>query len=393
MKILLVHNYYQQPGGEDQVFASEAALLEAYGHCIVRYTIHNARVAQMSPLTLVQSTLWNNAVYYELQTLIRQERPQVAHFHNTFPLISPAAYYAAKAEKVPVIQTLHNYRLLCPSGIFLRNGQICEDCLGKTLPLPGVVHACYRDSRAGTGVVAAMLALQRVLRVTTKVVDLYIALTDFARKKFIQGGLPAEKIVVKPNFVHPDPGLGKGLGGYALFVGRLSPEKGIGTLLAAWEQLGKKIPLKIVGDGPLALEVDKATKRVLGVEWLGRLPKKQVLALMKDASILIFPSLWYEGFPMVFTEACATGLPVIASELGSMSSLITSDRTGLHFYPGNSEDLVAQVEWTLKHPVEFAQMRREVRAEFEGKYTAEQNYQMLMKIYESVCCVYGESVS
>lgn len=252
MKVLLIHNYYQQPGGEDQVFASEAALLEAHSHCVVRYTVHNDRVAEMSPLPLVQATLWNKTVHRELRTLICKERPQVVHFHNTFPLISPAAYYAAKAEGVPVVQTLHNYRLLCPSqgGILLRNGEVCEDCLGKFWPWPGIVHSCYRDSKAATTVHAIMLSLHRALQTWTTMVDVYIALTEFARQKFIQGGLPSEKIVVKPNFVYPDPSPGEGQGGYALFVGRLTPEKGIDTLLAAWERLHTKIPLKIVGMVP-----------------------------------------------------------------------------------------------------------------------------------------------
>lgn len=389
MKVLLVHNYYQQPGGEDQVFASESELLETHGHSVVRYTAHNDKVSEMNSLSLVQATLWNKAVYSELRTLINKERPQVAHFHNTFPLISPAAYYAAKAEGVPVVQTLHNYRLLCPSqgGVFLRNGQVCEDCLGKFLPWPGIVHGCYRNSKAGTAVHSIMLSLHRVLQTWTKTVDIYIALTDFARQKFIQGGLPAEKIVIKPNFVYPDPTPGKGQGGYALFVGRLSPEKGIDTLLAAWEQLDSKVPLKIVGDGPLALQVDKATQQIPGVEWLGRLPKTEVLALMKNAYILLFPSLWYEGFPMVIAEAFAVGLPIIASELGSMSSLITSGRTGLHCRPGNPEDVAAQVKWALTHSAELTQMRQEARVEFENKYTAEQNYQILMEIYQRVCCL------
>lgn len=389
MKVLLVHNYYQQPGGEDQVFASEGELLETHGHSVVRYTAHNDKVSEMNSLSLVQATLWNKTVYSELRTLINKERPQVAHFHNTFPLISPAAYYAAKAEGVPVVQTLHNYRLLCPSqgGVFLRNGEVCEDCLGKFLPWPGIVHGCYRNSKAGTAVHSIMLSLHRALQTWTKTVDIYIALTDFARQKFIQGGLPTEKIVVKPNFVYPAPTPGEGQGGYALFVGRLSPEKGIDTLLAAWERLNSNVPLKIVGDGPLALQVDKATQQIPGVEWLGRLPKTEVLALMKDAYILLFPSLWYEGFPMVIAEAFAIGLPIVASDLGSMSSLIASGRTGLHCRPGNPEDLAVQVEWTLTHSAELTQMRREARAEFENKYTAEQNYPILMEIYQRVCCL------
>ncbi len=378
----LIHNHYQQVGGEDQVFAAEAGLLEAHDHRVLRYTMHNDQVASLNPLTLARSTVWNGEVYRELRALIRRERPQVAHFHNTFPLISPAAYYASKAEGVPVVQTLHNYRLLCPNALFFRDGRPCEDCLGKPIPWPGVVHACYRGSRAASGAVAAMLTAHRGLGTWTRTVDVYIALTEFVRQKFIQGGIPAEKIVVKPNFVHPDPGLGGGRGEYALFVGRLSPEKGVDTLLAGWEQLGGRVPLKIVGDGPLASRVAEATQKLRGVEWLGRQPGERVLALMKEARILLLPSLWYENLPMVVIEAYAAGLPVVGSDLGSVAALIDPGRTGLHFRSEDPEDLTVQVEWALTHPTELARMRREARAEFEAEYTAEKNYWRLMEIYE-----------
>lgn len=382
MKVLIGHNHYQQPGGEDQVFAAESKLLEDRGHSVLRYAVHNDRIGEMNSLALARDTVWNRGVYEELRGLIRRELPQVLHFHNTFPRISPAAYHAAKAEGVPVVQTLHNYRLLCPGSLFFRSGRVCEDCLGKFLPWSGVAHACYRESRMATSAVAAMLTVHRTLHTWTEAVSVYIALTDFARQKFGEGGLPAEKLVVKPNFVYTDPGLGKGRGDYALFVGRLSPEKGIDTLLAAWKQLGEKMHLKIVGDGPLKPKVAEAAERFRKVEWLGRQSKDQVLTLMKDARVLLFPSVWYEGFPMVLAEAFAVGLPAIASDLGSMSSLIDHRRTGLHFRPGDPKDLVAQVEWTLTHPAEFERMRRAARAEFEAKYTAEENYGRLMEIYE-----------
>jgi glycosyltransferase involved in cell wall biosynthesis len=218
-------------------------------------------------------------------------------------------------------------------------------------------------------------------------VSAYIALTEFARRKFIQGGLPAQNVTVKPNFVNPDPGLGQGHGGFMLFVGRLSQEKGIETLLAAWEQLDKKdgkVPLKIAGDGPLAPKVAQAAKRSETVEWVGRQPKGKVLSLMKDAQALIFPSVWYEGFPMVIAEAYAVGLPVIASDLGSMSSLIEHGRTGLHFRPGDPEDLIAQVEKVSAQPAKLGQMRKGARAEFEAKYTAKRNYTLLMEAYRKV---------
>ncbi|MEQ9358341.1 glycosyltransferase [Coleofasciculus chthonoplastes] len=382
MRILIAHNYYQQPGGEDQVFAIEVTLLESYGHQVVRYTLDNDQIQGMNPLELAKKTVWNSQVYQELRSLIRQEQPQIAHFHNTFPLISPAAYYAAKDEGIPVIQTLHNYRLLCPNATFFREGRICEDCMGQLIPIPGVIHACYRESRTATATVTMMLTTHRAVGTWVNCLDTYIALTEFARQKFIQGGLPAEKIVVKPNFVHPDPGLGEGRGNYALFVGRLSPEKGLDTLLQAWKKLGSKIPLKIVGDGSLTSQVSQAVAQISGVEYLGRKPIAEIYRLMGEAAFLVFPSEWYEGQPRTILESFAVGTPVIASNLGAMSSLINPYHTGLHFRPGDSEDLTAQVEWVLSHPTELTQMRQEARAEFEAKYTATENYRRLMDIYQ-----------
>lgn len=382
MKVALVHNHYQQPGGEDMVFVNEGALLEDHGHEVPRYTAHNDQVANMGTLAAAKNAVWNQTAYKKLRSLMREERPSVIHFHNTLPLISPAAYYAAQAEGVPVVQTLHNYRLLCPNGLFFRNGSACEDCLGKSVPWPGVVHSCYRDSRPAAGVVAAMLTTHRALRTWADKVDIYIALTEFARQKFIEGGLPEGKVIVKPNFLDPDPGMGEGQGGYALFVGRLSKEKGVDTMLAAWEQLNEKIPLKVVGDGPLAGRVAEANKKLKGVEWLGRQPGERVQVLMKEARALVLPSECYEGFPMTIAEAYAVGLPVIASNHGSMSSLIEHGRTGLHFRPGDAKDLAAKVEWALAHPEKITRMQREARAKFEAKYTAERNYQMLMGAYK-----------
>jgi glycosyltransferase involved in cell wall biosynthesis len=381
MRVLLLHNRYQLPGGEDQVFAAEGDLLEAHGHRVARYTAHNDQVAGMSRYALARATVWNQAVYRELRALIRSERPQIAHFHNTLPLISPAAYYAAQAEGVPVVQTLHNYRLLCPNALFFRDGRVCEDCLGKSFPWPGVAHACYRESRPASGTVATMLSTHRALGTWKGAVNVYVALTEFARQKFVEGGLPPERIVVKPNFVHPDPGMGQGSGDYVLYVGRLSKEKGLDTLLAAREQFGMDVPLNLVGEGPLAPQVAEAARRKQ-LEWLGQLPKDQVLELMKEAKALIFPSVWYEGFPMVIAEAYAVGLPVIASDLGSMSSLIDHRRTGLRFRPGDPGELAAQVRWAIKNPELLEVMRQTARARFESEYAAERNYRLLLEIYE-----------
>jgi glycosyltransferase involved in cell wall biosynthesis len=383
MKILAVHNRYQRPGGEDQVFVDETTLLETRNHRVLRYEVHNDQVEHVDRLTLAKDTVWNTSAYRELRTIIRRERPDVVHFHNTLPLVSPAGYYAAKAEGVPVIQTLHNYRLLCPVALFFRDGRVCEDCMGKAVPWPGVVHGCYRGSRAASGVIATMLTVHRALRTWTEMVDVYVALTEFARNKFIEGGLPAGKIVVKPNFVAPDPGRGQGGGGYALFVGRLAPEKGTGTMLAAWDRLRTRVPLKIVGDGPLKDQVVRVAAKRSDVEWLGHRPVADVHALMRKADMLVFPSQWYETFGRVAAEAFAAGTPVIAANIGAVAELVEHGRTGLKFRPGDPEDLATQVEWALSHSAELRRMREEVRAEFEAKYTAERNYRALMEIYEA----------
>ncbi len=381
MKVLLVHNSYQQRGGEDEVFASEVDLLESHGHEVVRYTAHNDAVRQLSQLTLACKTSWSGTTYQEMRALLERQRPHIVHVHNTLPLISPAVYYAAGAAQVPVVQTLHNYRLLCPNALLLREQRICEDCVGRRVAWPGIIHACYRQSRGATAAVAVMLSLHRLLGTWNKRVSRYIALTDFMRKKFIKGGFPANKIVVKPNFVATDPGKGDHRGRFALFVGRLSPEKGVQTLLQAWQHVDGRVPLKIAGAGPLQ---NRAYGSPPGIEWLGQQSREQVVALMKQAFVLVFPSECYEGFPTTIAEAFATGLPVLASFLGAMGEIVQHRQTGLLFTPGDANDLAANVEWAIDHPDELADMGRRARDQFEAKYTAERNYRLLCDIYHGV---------
>lgn len=383
MKVLLVHNHYQQPGGEDRVFAAEGKLLEERGHEVLRHEKHNDQVAELGAVALAAKTIWNAESYAEVRALIRRERPHIMHVHNTLPLLSPSIYHAARAEGVAVVQTLHNFRLLCPNALFLRDGHTCEACLGRRIPLPGIIHACYRGSRAATGAIAAMLAVHRGLGTWTRRVDAFIALTEFARSKFVEGGLPADAIAVKPNFVDPDPGCGDGNREYALYVGRLSPEKGLDTLLAAWRELDGSIPLKIVGDGPLAGQLAAELPDVRNVEWLGSLPADRVIEVMKAARVLVFPSRWYEAFPLVIAEALAVGLPVIASNMGSMTKLIEHGRTGLHFRPGDARDLASQVRWAFAHPDATSRLGVEARRTYLASYTADANYRMLLDIYET----------
>jgi glycosyltransferase involved in cell wall biosynthesis len=383
MKIVVAHNYYQQPGGEDKVFEAESGLLERYGHEVYRYAVRNNDIKESGKLALAKATVWNAQSYQTLRDLFQQHRPDIVHVHNTLPLISPAIYYAAKAEGVAVVQTLHNYRLLCPAATFFRDNQVCELCLGKAIPWPSIQHGCYRNDRAASTVITTMLSYHRLRRTYIEQVDAYIALTDFAKKKFVEGGLPQEKIHVKAHFLERDPGPGAGEGKYALFVGRLEPEKGIPTLLEAWKDLAGRIPLKIVGDGSLATKVDSATRQLPGVEWLPNVPRERIQELMKAAQVLVFPSVWYEPFGLVIIEAFAAGLPVIASNIGSASVLVEHQRSGLHVGPGNVKELEAQVSWALAHPDVWARMRGQARLEYEKNYTADQNYQQLITIYEA----------
>jgi len=382
MRILLVHNFYQQTGGEDLVVADEARLLASRGHDVVQYSIHNDEVNSLSRLALGHRTIWSRPAYRDVRTAIATHRPEVVHVHNTLPLLSPSVYYAANAEGVPVIQTLHNYRLMCPAAVCFRDGHVCTDCVGKSVALGAIHHACYRESRSASAAVVTMLSLHRLLGTWERKINVYIALTALARRMFIESGLAAEKLVVKPNFVDPDPGLGTGGGGYALFVGRLSAEKGIRTLLQAWRSVGEQIPLWVVGDGPLGPEVAAATNATRGIRWLGKRAPQDVVPLIQEATCLVFPSECYETFGRVIVEAFAAGTPVVAAGHGAAAELVADGITGVHFRPGDAGDLAAKVIHVSSHPALRERMRVAARADFENRFTADVNYRSLLAIYE-----------
>ncbi len=380
MKIALIHNYYRLSGGEDQVFADEAALLESHGHQVVRLSVHNNSTARMGHLTLAGKTIWNHSAAADLHRWVQTHRPDIVHFHNTFPLLSPAVYSAASAAGAAVVQTLHNYRLICPNALLFRDGHVCEDCLHKMIPWPAAVHRCYRGSSAASAAVAAMIALHRAGGTYLNDVDAYVSLTQFARDKFIAAGFPAQRLWVKPNFIFSDPGPGRG-GAGALFVGRLEREKGVLTLLETWQKLATPIELKIVGDGALAESVRQAAGRDRRIQWLGKRPGPEVAALMGAADALIFPSLWYEGMPKTILESLSRATPVIASRLGSMIEMIADGKTGAHFTAGDSDDLAGTVTRIFADTSGLAKMRHAARLEFGAKYMADRNYDLLMQIY------------
>jgi glycosyltransferase involved in cell wall biosynthesis len=389
MTIAVLHNYYQHRGGEDTVFEAEARLLEERGHRVIRYAVHNDSVGGYSQLQLARATVWNPETYKALTALFRTEKPDVVHCHNTLPIISPSAYTAANDAGIPVVQTLHNYRLLCPNALFFRDGHVCEDCLGKTFALPAVVHKCYRGSMPASAVVAGMTAWHRMIGTWEKRVSRYIALTEFARAKFIEGGLPKEKIVVKPNFVETDAGFAEApdTRNYALYVGRLSKEKGLMTALEAWRLLDSNTSAQefhIIGEGPMEEEARAfvAQHSLDSVRFLGSKPFSEVLETMKIARMLLFPSLLYETFGKSMVEAFSGGTPVIASHLGALAEVVSDGRTGFHFAVGNAQNLAECIQrMNALSPQEYAIMRRAARAEYEAHYTAEANMRLLENIY------------
>lgn len=389
MKILLVHNFYQRPGGEDVVFELERQLLERAGHSVITYCRSNWEVNAyqgLGKLVLIRHTIWAKDTRAEIARLLSREKPDLVHVHNTFAMVSPSIFSVCQEAGIPVVMTLHNYRLYCPAATFFRNGHTCEDCVDHGL-WRGIYHSCYRESRAETATVALTLAVHRGRETWIREVDTYIALSQFARSRFLRGGLPPEKVMVKPNFVHPDPGIRDDTtGDYVLFVGRLSPEKRVNTMLTAWSRLCKEIPLVIIGGGPqrIELEQEKARSGLTKVTFLGQLPRREALEAMRRARFLIFSSEWYENFPMTIAESFANGVPVISSRLGAMQEIIEDGRTGLFFEAGNPRDLAEKVEKAWNDPQLMRLMGKEARQEFEQKYTAEKNYPLLMGIYEHV---------
>lgn len=381
MKALLCHNHYRMRGGEEQVFLDEARLLQSRGHEVIEYCRSSEETAAMPLLTTARKTIWNRDSYRDLRALIQREQPDIMHCTNTFPLISPAAYAAARDEKLPIVQSLHNFRAVCANALLLRDGKPCESCLTSRVPVAGVRHRCYRNSYKASSVMATLIATQRHRRATADPVTHYIALSEFSKQKHIASGFPADRISVKPNFVNPDLGPGSGSGGYAMFVGRLSEEKGIKVLLDAWSQLKDPIPLKIAGDGPLAGMVAKAERQDRRIEWLGHRPVEEVCALVGDAVCLVMPSIWYEICPKTMLESFSRGTPVMASRLGAMEEFIEHGKTGWHFEAGDAAALARRVQTVFAEPEQAKTLRAAVREEFQSKYTADINFQQLMEIY------------
>jgi glycosyltransferase involved in cell wall biosynthesis len=382
-RVLQVHTSYRQAGGEDQVVAAERLLLEEAGIEVEQVLFDNATLRESrsmaGDLRLATAAVWSRSAERRVGAALTDHRPQVMHVHNTFAAASPSVYAAASALGVPVVQSLHNYRLVCPAATAFRDGHPCTDCVGRRLPWPAVVHSCVRGSRAQSLVATATLGVHRAVG-TFQRIDTYVVGTSFQRQLMVDGGLPAERIQVVPNFLEPDPGAGDGPRTGVLYVGRLAEEKGITTLLHAAEFTPGRI--SVVGDGPLAPLVHKAAAAG-HVKYLGPLWSDEMRDQLRGAAALAVPSIWFEGFPMIVVEAYAAGTPVIASRIGSLADIVEDGVTGLLADPGDAGQLGERFAWAIDHPAELAGFGARARQRYELHHRGAAHLEALLAIYRA----------
>ncbi len=385
--ILIVHNYYQIVGGEDTVVANEKKMLEDHGHKVILYSRNNSELKEMSKLQKLMlpfTTVFNPRTYRDIKRLIKAEQIDIVHVHNTLSLISPSVYYAARAIKIPVVQTIHNFRLLCPGATFYRDGHICEDCMSKGL-MCAVKHSCYRNSKLQTLACVISTRIHRMTRIYGKIN--YFCLTEFNKEKLLQlKQIKADRVFVKPNFVEDT--LEKIIpyeerDNQFIFAGRLDKLKGIDILFEAWKQLETTAPKLIVcGIGPMeewcrSFLKDNAD---CNIEMNGFVPNAETKKLIANSKALILPTQWYEGFPMTIVEAFSVGTPVIGSDIGNVGSLVEEGITGTKFQPESAEGLVQAVKRIQEHKDIHSTTFRQ----YENFYTENINYKKLLKIYEII---------
>lgn len=398
MKILLLHNFYgsEAPSGENVVFEAEKALLEQHGHAVQVFTRHSDEIRGQGLRGAIKGAAavpWNPFSAAALREVVDDFEPDVVHAHNTFPLISPAVFHAIGRRAARVL-TLHNYRLLCPAAIPMRNGKVCTDCIQQRSTLPALQHGCYRGSRLATLPLAMNVALHRRIGTWQHQVDAFIALSEFQKQLMTQGGLPSAKLHVKPNFYAGDPLVVpfQQRFDYVVFVGRLGQEKGVHTLIEAWRRWGENAPeLRLVGDGPLRAQLQKQAQG-LRVRFMGQVPANEAQAQIANARLLVLPSECFEGFPMVVREAFAFGTPVAVSRLGPLPSIVDHGVNGVVFEPANAASLLSAVQSALVEPAALAAMAFGARQAFDVLYNEQANYQMLMDIYQQAIAV-NQSIS
>jgi len=396
VKVILAHNYYGStaPSGENYVFTAERDLLRQRGHEVTEFVRHSDEIRTKGVWGTAKGALatpWNPFAARAMRKALDSFHPDVVHVHNTFPLLSPAIFHAI-STRVPLVLTLHNYRLFCPAAIPIRAGSVCTKCLDTRSVRSAVRYGCYRNSHLSTLPLAFSVALHRNLGTWTKHLDAFIAFTEFQRELLVKAGLPAGRVHVKPNFISdiPNPIQWVDRGNYAVFVGRLSVEKGVRTLLSAWRSV-IGLPLKILGDGPLRGELEAYVRsQGINAEFLGGVPRDEVLSIVSGACLQVVPSECYEGFPMVILEAYACGTPVVASRIGSLAEIVVDGETGLHFEAGDPLDLAQRVNHLAERPELARRMGMKAREIFLVKYTAEKNLELLMGIYRRARENFGE---
>jgi glycosyltransferase involved in cell wall biosynthesis len=387
MRVVVAHVRYRIRGGEDSVFEKEVQLLRDGGIDVVEFVKDNRDLNSNRQLRNAIESVWSLKSMKELSDLIKRERPALVHFHNTHPQLSPSCYKACDLAGIPVVQTLHNFRAFCANGLFLRDGKVCEDCTRTRVPWAALKHSCFRDSRSATGAIVVGQIVHRTLRTLSRRVDRFIALSKFSKAKFISNGIPADRISVRGNYSPPP----KDVGGGALeersgciYVGRLSEEKGISTLLAASEAM-PYVRFVIAGDGPLRPEVESAVKSGQGnIEYLGRVSHKEVLARVSKSRALILPSLCYENFPATLVEAMACGTPSIVSNHGAMAEIISDGVHGLHMDLGEVASLCVAIRRLVFSDEVWLRMHQICVARYCSEFSEERSRRVLLKIYDQV---------
>lgn len=391
MKILQIHNFYQNPGGEDIVLNAEYELLIKNGHDVGQFTVSNDNITisdLASAVNTAMSSIWSRKYYKEVEEKIQKFKPDIVHVHNTFPLLSPSIYWCIKKHEIPIVQTLHNYRLTCANALLMRDQRPCEDCI-KQFSLKGIKHKCYRDSYGATGTVVAINTLHRFIKTYKNKIDAYIALTGFAKSVMLRAGLPSEKIYIKPNFILDTPELGTTLerNNTIVFVGRLSEEKGVSLLLEAWQDLSfnSEYQLKIIGDGPEKNILLKKYHGIKNVEWLGWLEKESIFEELKKSKFLVMPSRSYETFGLVLIEAFLNSTPVIATNHAGMPEIVIDGESGFLFNPNDVISLREVLSKAMNlDQNEWHKMSLKAFNSYENKYTAEKNYELLIEIYNEI---------
>jgi glycosyltransferase involved in cell wall biosynthesis len=388
MKVLLVHSAYQQFGGEDSVVRAETELLQSHGDEVVPYTRRNDETKNFN---VVQKALFFPQSIYswktsgEIADVVRRVKPDVAFVHNIYPLISPSAYHTLHAMGVPTVQVLHNFRPFCPNGLFYTQGQVCEACKGGNY-LNAVRKRCFKDSYTLSGLYALTLGLNRLAGMVDKI-SAFICLTEFFRIKMREAGVPDSKLFVRPNFVRAPvlPADEKTGNGYALFMGRLSPEKGCWTLIHAFEKL-PTVQLKIVGTGPMEQELRDyiRDKNLQNIALLGFKSGTEKWEILRNSFCLLVPSEWYENFPVTVLEGFMAAKPVIASRMGGLPYIVEEGKSGRLFEAGQAGELAEKVQYLADHPEEAARMGECGRRLTETKYGPEQGYTNLREIFSQV---------